>query len=165
MSARFGMAFLSVVVVLATAGCAAVPVDHEPALRQLDQSYASAWLSGDADAVMDLFTTDAVLVPHHGDLPVEGKTAIRQGWFDPSYPPTQILQFDRHTADVFWSGEVGIVRGRSVLSWSYQGQTTTIPEGNYVLVAERVETEWKIKLLTWNDDPREWVVQPPRGAN
>ena len=126
------------------------------ALKALDQAYAQAWKQGDADAVLALFTDDASLVPHHGDQPIVGAAAIRQFWFNPSYPPTVIAQWQRRSAEVLVNGDVGVVRGRARLTWEFDGIRTTIPDGNYVMIALRAGESWKIRMLTWNDDPRNW---------
>jgi uncharacterized protein (TIGR02246 family) len=126
------------------------------ALRALDQSYATRWIEGDADGVMALFTEDATLVPHHGDDPIKGHEAIRNFWFNPDYPPTVIPNWTREPAEFFVSGDVGVVRGTARLVWEYNGTRTTIPKGNYVLIAVRREQGWQIRMLTWNDDPNSW---------
>jgi len=130
------------------------------ALRALDQAYASEWIAGDADRVMALFTEDATLVPHHGDAPIKGQEAIRKFWFDPAYAPTIVPEWNREAVEIFISGDTGVVRGRARLVWEYDGTRTTIPEGNYVMIAVRQDDAWRIRLLTWNDDPRSWIVEP-----
>ncbi len=129
-------------------------------LLALDQAYADTWKAGDADAVMSLFTKDATLVPHHGDPVVKGHEAIRDFWFNPDYPPTVVPFWTREAHEVFVVGDVGIVRGRAKLIWEYEGVRTTIPDNNYVIVALRTDAGWKIRLLTWNDDPRLWIREP-----
>ena len=134
--------------------------DHdEAALRALDQAYATAWMNGDADGVMALFTEDATLVPHHGVAPVKGQDAIRKNWFDPDYAPTVVPESVRQPAEIFISGDIGVVRGRARLVWEYEGTRTTIPEGNYVMIAIRHDQGWRIRMLTWNDDPRDWLQE------
>ena len=149
-----------VVVALTTGYCAlAGEVHDEAALRALDQAYAAAWMKGDADGVMALFTEDATLVPHHGDTPVKGHAAIRNGWFNPEYAPTVVPESVREPAEIFVLGDVGVVRGRARLVWEYEGVRTTIPQGNYVMIAVRLDQGWRIRLLTWNDDPRDWLQE------
>jgi uncharacterized protein (TIGR02246 family) len=130
------------------------------ALSALDQVYANEWKEGDADGVMALFTEDATLVPHHGDPPIKGHDAIRQFWFNPDYPPTIVPEWTREAREIFVIGDVGIVRGVARLVWEYDGKRTTIPNGNYVIVAVRAADRWQIRLLTWNDDPRTWMEEP-----
>lgn len=131
----------------------------QAALQALDQAYATAWMNGDADEVIELFTEDATLVPHHGDPPVKGRDAIRDGWFNPDYAPTVVPESVREAAEIFVSGDIGVVRGRSRLVWEYERIRTTIPEGNYVMIAVRADQGWRIRLLTWNDDPRDWLQE------
>lgn len=148
-------------VVVMTTGQYVLAADHdEAALRALDQAYATAWLDGDADGVMALFTEDATLVPHHGDAPVKGHKAIRDGWFNPDFSPTVVRESIREAAEIFVSGDVGVVRGRGRLVWEYAGTRTTIPESNYVMIAVRRDQGWRIRMLTWNDDPRDWIQEP-----
>lgn len=150
-------------VIVALAMCQAALSNEQrddAALRALDQAYAAEWIEGDADGVMALFTEDATLVPHHGDQPIKGQDAIRSFWFNPDYPPTVIREWRREPAEIFVSGNTGVVRGRARLVWEYDGKRTTIPESNYVLIAMRQDDQWRIRLLTWNDDPRGWLQEP-----
>ena len=130
------------------------------ALKALDQSYATEWIEGDTEGVLSLFTEDATLVPHHGDAPIKGKQAIREFWFNPAYPPTVIAEWKRQASEIFIQGDIGVVRGRARLVWEYDGTRTTIPDSNYVLIAVRKEMQWCILMLTWNDDPRQWIQEP-----
>ncbi len=129
------------------------------ALQALDQAYAAEWIEADADGVMALFTKDATLVPHHGDAPIKGHEAIRSFWFDPDYAPTVVPEWRRTPAEIFVLGDTGVIRGRSRLVWEYGGTRTTIPDGNYVMIAVRQDEDWRIRLLTWNDDPRQWLQE------
>lgn len=128
-------------------------------LIALDQAYVSEWLEGDSEGVLSLFTADATLVPHHGDTPIKAKTSIRQFWFNPSYPPTSVVAWERVPVETVILGNIGIVRGRSTLTWMSATARTTIPISNYVMIAVRVDEQWKIRMLTWNDDPRDWIVE------
>ena len=129
-------------------------------LVALDRAYAAEWIEGDADGVMALFTEDATLVPHHGDAPIHGHEAIRQFWFNPDYAPTVVPEWSREAKEILVLGDTGVVRGRARLVWEYEGTRTTIPEGNYVLIAVRTADGWRIRMLTWNDDPRQWQQEP-----
>jgi uncharacterized protein (TIGR02246 family) len=152
---------LTVVLICLLPICASADLaEDEVSLRALDQAYASTWMAGDADAVMALFTEDATLVPHHGDPPIKGHEAIRQFWFNPDYPPTIVPEWTREAHEIVVVGDVGIVRGRARLVWEYDGTRTTIPEGNYVMISVRTPAGWRIRMLTWNDDPRKWLQEP-----
>jgi uncharacterized protein (TIGR02246 family) len=145
---------------LASTAVTARETDDVAALEALDQAYRTTWMAGDADDVMALFTEDATLVPHHGDDPIKGREAIRDFWFNPDYPPTVVPEWTREPKEVFVSGDVGVLRGRGRLTWEYDGMRTTIPVSNYVIVAVRRDEGWRIRMLTWNDDPRKWIREP-----
>ena len=157
---KASLSFLIAVVLIVCDPLLADEEQDRAALLALDQAYASEWKAGDADGVMALFTDDATLVPHHGDAPIEGHEAIREFWFNPDYPPTVVPEWRREAAEVLVLGDVGVVRGRARLVWEYDGTRTTIPEGNYVLIAVRAGERWQIRMLTWNDDPRAWLQEP-----
>ena len=156
---RYRMLIALLAIVVLSAAARADERADIAALRALDQAYADEWMEGDADGVMALFTGDATLVPHHGDLPIKGSVAIRDFWFNPDYPPTVVTEWNRAPAEFLVSGDVGVVRGRARLVWEYDGVRTTIPEGNYVMIAVRNATGWRIRMLTWNDDPRDWLQE------
>src|SRR5258708_22677518 len=61
--------------------------DHAK-IRTILETYRSAWLANDADAVLRLFTEDAVLMPHHGVEPVLATKAAPASWFPAARPPT-----------------------------------------------------------------------------
>ena len=134
----------------------------EKQLKALDQAYANEWLAGNETGVMNLFTSDATLVPHHGDTPIKGHKNIRDFWFNPSNPPTVIPEWTRTPLEILVLGNTGIIRGRARLVWEYNNTRTTIPESNYVMIATRPtqEAPWRIRMLTWNDDPRAWIREP-----
>ena len=80
-------------------------------------------------------------------------------WFNPDYEPTVVPEWRRRAAEVIVSGDMGLVRGRARLVWEYDGTRTTIPDGNYVMIAMRGGEGWRIRMLTWNDDPRKWLQE------
>ncbi len=53
-----------------------------------------------------------------------------------------------------------IVRGRARLVWEYEGTRTITPDGNFMMIAVRQDNEWRIRLLTWNDDSNDWIQEP-----
>ncbi|MFP4004876.1 MAG: YybH family protein [Alphaproteobacteria bacterium] len=129
------------------------------ALTALNRAYAEYWEKGDADALMALFTEDVTAVPHHGDAPVKGREALRAFWFPEGGPPTVVPEYRLRPGEIVVHGEMGVVRGRFRLVFEYQGTRTTIPEGNYVHIYRKTADGWKLRMLTWNDDPRDWVQE------
>src|SRR5690349_178259 len=67
-------------------------------LGSVMERYRSAWLAGDGQGVRALVASDAVLLPHQGDPPVEGLDAIERYWWPAAAAPTPILAFDQRVA-------------------------------------------------------------------
>ena len=59
----------------------------------LEEAYVDAWLSGDREAVMRLFTEDAVLVPSRLE-PVQGSDAMRRFWWPDDGSPAAVNSFE-----------------------------------------------------------------------
>ena len=58
------------------------------------RAYAAAWRANDAEAVMRLFSEDAVLLPAHARDPVDGHAAMRRFWWPPNSRPTQVVSME-----------------------------------------------------------------------
>jgi ketosteroid isomerase-like protein len=139
-------------------------VDREPpaapaaeeALRALDRAYAEAWLApSPADqerAVLALFDRDAVIMPDGSAGPEEGISGLRRFWFPDDAPATTVSHFDREIDDIEIEGGLGVVSGRYVLSFAYDGREMT-QKGNYVLIARYAGGAWRIRRMIWNDTP------------
>lgn len=128
----------------------------EEGLRALDRAYAEAWLApsseGQERAVLALFDRDAVIMPDGAAGPEEGLSSLRRFWFPDDAPSTTVSHFEREIDAVEIEGGLGVVSGRFVLSFSYDGRDLT-QKGNYVLVARYAGGGWKIRRMIWNDAP------------
>jgi hypothetical protein len=130
--------------------------EAEEALRTLDRAYAEAWLAPTPEAqeraVLALFDREAVIMPDGAAGPEEGLSSLRRFWFPADAPATSVSHFNREIDDIDIEGSLGVVSGRYVLSFRYEGRDLT-QKGNYVLVARYVGGAWKIKRMIWNDAP------------
>lgn len=124
--------------------------DDEAAIKEARQKYTQAWLDGDSVAVMRSLTSDAVLIPHHGDPQIEGKEAIREFWWPPQSPPTKVLRFTSDIAEISGNRDLAYVRGRFLLEFSYDS-LTYLNQGNFLNVVVHTEDGWKLARLIWND--------------
>lgn len=125
------------------------------AIQNLNEVYTSAWMANDREAVMDLFTEDAVLIPHHGNPAVEGREAIR-GFFWPMEGPLAVVTgFDMVAEDIEGNNRIAYVRGRFSLGFymdSEEERTTYSNEGNFVMIVEKDRGgSWRISNYVWND--------------
>lgn len=124
-------------------------------LRSVNEAYRVAWLKGDSAAVLRLFTSDAVLLPHHGDPPVVGIEAIRRFWWPTDAPPTTVTTLDITTDGARVDGRIGTLWGRYSLGFSYQdGRLTHSVRngGTYLMVLQRQpDQRWRITHRMWDD--------------
>ena len=108
---------LSFVMFFSVATASAADVSFSPndriAIQAVLEEYRNGWLSGNADAVRDTFTSDAVLMPHHGVPPIVGVGAINDFWWPASPVKTTIMRFTQTIDEIGGEGRIAYVRGRS----------------------------------------------------
>ena len=152
----------AVIVHLAVAaGCAspgppAMDGREQAAVRERNLAYAAAWLAGDAQAVLDCFTDDAVLLPALGTLPAEGIDAIRAFYWPPGSPPFTVTEFRVQPERVSVWGDAASVHGRFALSFAMDAAADEVfsTEGNYLMEMRRDERRgWLISRYIWNHPP------------
>jgi len=145
---------LGIARVLAAEGLSAA---DEAKIRGVIRDYEKAWLAGDEEAVMRLFTDDAVLLPHHGVEPRVGKSAARAFWFPKGGPPTTVTELTHTIDEVGGSGDLAYLRGRSKVAWTTGAGADAKKSGNAgtVLVLLRRQTDggWRISHQMWDDPP------------
>ncbi|SHG52995.1 YybH family protein [Flagellimonas flava] len=121
------------------------------AIKAARKNYTNAWLAGDSTQIMAALTPDVVLIPHHGDMPIEGPAAIKEFWWPADALPSKVTQFTSTTDEVDGQGNIAYVRGRFTLVFTY-GEQTFSNTGNYLNVLKKNEnSEWKLARLIWND--------------
>ena len=153
----------TVVAVVLFTGCAPAPVDDDTrdiptalteadvdAIRTLSQAYGQAWVADDTTAVLDLFSPDAVLIPHLGNPHVEGRDAIRDHFYPVGQAPVEVISMDRISAGVSGMGDLAWDRGTYETVMVFDGDTLR-NSGNYVAVARRQASgRWAWEAYTWN---------------
>ncbi|MFQ5877490.1 MAG: YybH family protein [Acidobacteriota bacterium] len=154
-------AALTLAAAIGLAGCGAGPAKPAPLpaterarIRELNHRYTEAWLANDPDAVMRLFTADAVILPHHGAAPAAGTTEIMAFWWPPGTPPATVTQLLMSPDEIAGTGDLGYVRGRFSLTFTYEegGAARTLgSSGNYLMIVRRGEDGvWRISRHIWN---------------
>jgi uncharacterized protein (TIGR02246 family) len=128
-------------------------------VRAVVEAYRTAWLKGDAKAVLATFTEDAVLLPAHGAKPVVGHDAISRYWWPADGPPTRITRLDI-TVDGL-EGDCGIAyaHGRDDVAWTQVENGVSRAHGHpgtYLNVfAKSRDGQWRIARHMWDDGPSE----------
>jgi uncharacterized protein (TIGR02246 family) len=137
-------------------GGAAAPHPDENELRHVVERYTAGWLSGDSAAVMGALAPDAVFTPHHGLMPLEGDSAIRQWWFPAASPPIKIVRFTLSPEQTGGSDSLAYAWGRLDLAWENArggaAPDTATNAGTWLFIFRRDGTGgWRIAHLTSSD--------------
>jgi uncharacterized protein (TIGR02246 family) len=131
------------------------------AIRALLERYRMGWLAGNPDTVRRCFTQDAVLLPHHGVLPVVGMAAINEFWFPASSAKTTITKFVQMLDEVGGEGTLAYVRGRSEVAWRVDDGANSQNwrnGGNFLAVLKKQsDGKWLMSHLIWDDPPNQQV--------
>lgn len=117
------------------------------------QSYAEIWRRNDTTVpkgIMELFTDDAVIMPHHGDPRRDGKTAIADFWFPGGKVYGRVDRYTQTVEGVHINGDAAHIYGRFDLKFTFNGMVTE-NGGNQMAVMRRTDAGWKMAALIWND--------------
>ena len=135
------------------------------AIEAVLEQFRRGWLAGDADAVRNTFTSDAVLMPHHGLDPVVGMAAINEFWWPASTAKTTITRFVQKFDEIGGSGDIAYVRGRSEVAWTVDDQKAVEKwrtGGNFMAVLrKKPDGKWRMSHLIWDDPPNQRIDENP----
>jgi uncharacterized protein (TIGR02246 family) len=126
----------------------------EEALRALVARDADAFSASDLDAIMALYSADAVQMPPNQPI-ITGKRALRDSF--QSFLEHNSAELKATVEDVRTSGDWAYVRASYEQSMTPTGGGETVDEvGKWVLICQReAGGDWKIVSEIWNLD------QPP----
>ena len=131
--------------------------DDAAGVRAVVEAYRTAWLKGDAAAVLKTFTEDAVLLPAHGAPAVVGKTAIRAYWWPAGGPPTTVTKLDITIEGLGGDSAVAYAHGRDDVAWTQNDDgaiTSHGHPGTYLNVFRKMpDGSWRISRHMWDDGP------------
>lgn len=125
-------------------------------IKALHENYRLFWLENDSTKVVNLFSTDGVIIPpnNKGDF-VTGKNAIGAWWFtangDTTYP---ITSFVYSKDSLYASGELAIWEGVSEVGWNTVAKDSVLSThssaSNFITICKKENGEWKIFRQIWN---------------
>lgn len=125
------------------------------AVRTLNQAYPSALVADDAPAAMELFTEDAVLLPHHGAPTIEGKAAIHQHLWPDNGPAVTVSAFTMVPVEIDGCAPFAYSRGTFSITFTVESdgtRKTFSNNGNYLMIYRKEgDASWHIARYIWND--------------
>jgi ketosteroid isomerase-like protein len=121
------------------------------AIHGLGRQFSAAYVRGDATAMSDLYTADAVIFPERSEL-ITGREAIARYWTPKPgrrvtrhvVTPTRIVVEGDHAYDY---GTFEIAGERDGTKWGPF-------RGKYVVVWRRDQGTWRMQLDIWNSGPQ-----------
>jgi uncharacterized protein (TIGR02246 family) len=132
------------------AECSLTPADAD-AVRGVISKYRDAWMATDPAAVLAVFNSDAVLLPHHGDDPVVGLAAVERFWWPPGSPPFTLTRMEVTVDEVGGDCRIAHARGSDRIEWSSDGKAYS-QRGTYLNVLRKEnDGTWRISHHMWDD--------------
>jgi uncharacterized protein (TIGR02246 family) len=120
------------------------------AIHALSRQFSAAYMRGDAAAMADLYTSDAVIFPERSER-ITGRTAIRRYW---TLGPGR--RVTRHVATpirIVVDGDHAYDYGTYEIAGEQGGTPWGPSQGNYVVVWRRDMGTWRMQLDIWNSGP------------
>ncbi|CAN5898990.1 hypothetical protein BH20GEM1_BH20GEM1_16750 [soil metagenome] len=139
------------------------PAVDEAAVRETiaakDQAWADAAVAGDAAAIAQQYTADAIVLPPASPR-VTGTAAIQElftGWL--AEAPISSATLDSDVITVAAAGDYAHAVGSYTMSGAAPDGSEWSDQGKYVALWKNVDGDWKIVADIWNSD------NPPAGMD
>ncbi len=149
------------------AACKAQPITQaeQDALRAADATYATTLNAGNVDALVAMYTSDAVVLAP-GNAPANGSAAIKQMLNGMMGPMKMTIRLT--PVKVSGMGDVAYVVGNYHFSATMKDTTQASPppdDGKYTEVFEKqADGSWKLAVDIWNSNAMPPMPAPARPA-
>ena len=143
------MPSLSAIVSIALLGCLAVvqpaAANDKATIQRLDDEFAVAFNRGDYVAVANMYTEDATVLPPGSEM-VKGRPAIQAFWAKAGESLTDAK------LTVVEVTPLGDSAAREIGTFSLKTKSTPSTEltGKFVVIWQKVGSEWKLATDIWN---------------
>jgi len=134
---------IALVAVSVLYGTAALSDETRESIESGNRAFAAAFLRGDAEAVAELYTKDAQLIPPGAEI-VTGRSAIAAFWKGAIDAGVKELALE--TAEVESAGELAYEVG-TVRLVAKDGQ---VSRDRYLVVWKRNDGRWQLHRDIWN---------------
>ena len=121
------------------------------AITELGRQFSAAYMRGDVDAMVALYTTDAVIFPGNSEM-IRGHDDIRRYW---AGPPGRRVTLHRATpTEIRVEGDHAYDYGVFEIAGEQAGTAWGPNRGKYVIVWRREPAGWRMHLDIWNTRPQ-----------
>jgi len=122
--------------------------DDLAGIRAVEQAWEDAAGANDWEALGEVYTEDATLMPPNHD-PVEGRAAIQE--FFGTFPPITDVQLE--IVEIDGTGDTAYVRGRYTITMAPEGAEPITDSGKYLEVRRKqADGRWLFTHDLWNSD-------------
>ena len=124
----------------------AVPIKEDPlhTIEQANANFGAAFAKGDANAVAQMYTEKARLLPPNASL-VEGRKSIEEFW--KGVMEAGIKEIELKTVEVESFGDTIVEQGTASL---FGKDKTVADKVKYVVIWKRVDGKWMLHRDCWN---------------
>lgn len=123
-------------------------------IKEIKETYRTAWLKDDSKTILSLFTEDAMIYPN-GLSPRKGKKALSDFWFAPSDSKTVITDYKIDLEEISGEKNLAFATGSTEIKWTTTDTKSNeakhyASKGNFLTVFSKQNKEWKIIKHIWN---------------
>ena len=146
---RAGTAAL-LVLGLASQAAAQSPAADSAAIHALSRRFSEAYVRGDVEAMVGLYTADAVIFPERAEM-IAGREPIRRYWT--LGPGRRITRHSAAPTAIVVDGDHAYDYGTYEIAGENDGEAWGPHRGKYVIVWRREPAGWRMHLDMWNSRP------------
>jgi len=121
------------------------------AIAEAGRRFSAAYMRGDTDAIMALYTRDAVIFPERSNA-ITGHDAIRRYW-TPKEAGRRITRHQLTPTSVVVDGKHAYDHGTYEIGGEREGKAWGPFRGKYLVVWRHEPDGWKMALDMWNSGP------------
>ena|SRR5688572_12642036 len=120
------------------------------AIAEAGRRFSAAYMRGDTDAIMALYTRDAVIFPERSNA-ISGQDAIRRYWGRGQ--GSSVTRHQLTPASVVVDGKHAYDHGTFEIAGVRDGKSWGPFHGKYLVVWRKEPDGWKMALDMWNSGP------------
>jgi uncharacterized protein (TIGR02246 family) len=130
--------------------CAQTAAADSAAIHKVGREFSAAYKRGDAAALADLYTADAVIFPERSER-ITGREAIARYWTP--RPGRRITRHVLTPTRIVVDGDHAYDYGTYEIAGDRDGTPWGPFRGKYVVVWRRDQGSWRMQLDIWNSGP------------